>query len=32
MKQRLQAVGGATLDIIKAVAVSEIKKELDVER
>ena len=32
VKQRLQAAGGATLDIIKAVAVSEIKKELDIER
>ena len=32
VKQRMQAVGGATLEIIKAVAVSEIKKELDIER
>ena len=31
-EQRLQAAGGATLDIIKAVAVAEIKKGLEIER
>jgi hypothetical protein len=29
VKERMKAVGGATLDVIKAVAIDELKRELN---